>query len=91
MNDCIGKHLFCFPFFFSLEERKVIRIQDLTEIMQDLRIEERTGADWMVKETEKDTQTEKETIQVQESFIKKEISGKRYISSAFPCFDTMIK
>jgi hypothetical protein len=69
----------------------VIRIQDLTEIMQDLRIEERTGADWMVKETEKDTQTEKETIQVQESFIKKEISGERYIRSAFPCSDTMIK
>jgi len=44
----------------------------------------------MVKETEKDTQTEKETIQVQESFIKKEISGERYIS-AFPCSDTMIK
>jgi hypothetical protein len=45
----------------------------------------------MVKETEKDIQTEKGTIQVQESFIKKEISGERYISSAFPCSDTMIK
>jgi hypothetical protein len=84
VNDRIGRRLFCFPFFFFKRE-KGDKDARLTERMHDWMMKR------MVKETEKDTQTEKETIQVQESFIKKEISGERYISSAFPCSDTMIK